>query len=180
MILALLLVTVFFALAHILSAAAILCVAAVERPLTRLSAQLRTRLYWIALIAPLTGGTLGIGAALVPSLLELAGYGTGHCLVVSGHHVHLCFLHFAAGTATLPIACLGTLVLSVAVTRAVRSLLIWTRERRAFAFLVRAGRPRPRVGDVVEFDSELPVCVTMGLRAPQVFVSTGAVRSTSR
>ncbi len=165
MILALLLVSVFFGLAYVVSAGTVLSLAAARRPLARAPA------------APRRDRRLIV--VLIPSLLEQAGLWSGHCQVIPGDHVHLCFRHFSAAGEALPIALLGALALSLTLSRATRSLAAWIRERRALCSLVCAGRPRPLPGasDAIAFDSELPVCVTLGSTAPNILVSTGAIRA---
>lgn len=175
MTLALLLVSLFFAFAFAISLFVVVFLLVREQWLLRLSPERRTSFYRAALLAPFAGAALGMLAVLAPSFLELAG-ATGHCDVIAGHHVHLCFLHFSA-SAGLPIAVVGSFVLLLATARARRSFRAWVRERRAVTSLVRTGRPQRNESGVVEFDSEIPICVTLGLRKPSVFLSSAAVRA---
>lgn len=175
MILALLLASLFFALGYGISALVVLLLVALEKQLLRLTPQWRTRLYRGALFAPLTGASLVLGTVLMPSFLELAGV-VGHCDVVHGHHAHLCFIHFSA-RAGLPIVLLGALLTLVTVARGLRSFRTWAWERRAVLSLVRTGRPRAGLSETIEFDSEVPVCVTLGLWTPRIFLSTAAIRT---
>ncbi len=179
MTLALLLISVFIGLAYVVSAGTILSLAAARRPLARAPAGRRTQLYWIGLLMPLLSASVILAVVLLPSLLELAGLWSGHCREIPGDHVHLCFRHFSAPDETLPIVFVGALVLVLTLSRTGRSLGTWIRDRRALASLVWAGRPRarPGAGDVIEFDSELPVCVTLGSSSPRILVSTGAIRA---
>lgn len=175
MILALLLVSLFIALGYVISALVVFLLVVFERRLLVLPPELRTKIYRRALYAPCAGAALLLATVLAPSFLELAGI-AGHCDIVAGHHVHLCFLHFSARAGFAIVFLGGVLTLGTAV-RGLRSIGTWARERRAVLSLVRTGRPRAGVSGTIVFDSEVPVCVTLGLRKPRIFLSTAAIRA---
>lgn len=175
MILTLLLLSLFLAVAHGASALVVSLLVAFDRNLLGLTAALRTKLYWAALFAPLALAGLVLATVMGPSLLELAGV-AGHCEAIPGHHTHLCFLHFSARP-SLPLVLAGSLLPVLTLIRGVRSYRGWAWERRAVLSLVRTGRPRAGGSGVVEFDSAVPICVTLGLRSPNIFVSSAAMRA---
>lgn len=175
MILALLLLSLFLAVAQAASAVVVSLLVACDRPLLGLPAPLRTKLYWAALFAPPALAGLVLLTVMGPSLLELAGV-AGHCEAIPGHHTHLCFLHFSVRP-SVPLVLAGSLLPVLALVRGVRSYRGWAWERRAVLSLVRTGGPRAGGPGVVEFDSAVPVCVTMGLWAPKIFVSSAAKRT---
>lgn len=175
MILALLLLSLFLAVAHGASAFVVLALAGSEKRLLGLAPRWRAKLYRGALLAPFTIASMVLVTVLAPSFLELAGM-AGHCDVVRGHHAHLCFLHFSM-RAGLPVVLFAGILPFAAMARGLRSFRSWSWERRAVLSLVRTGHPRTGVSGAIEFDSDVPVCVTLGLWTTRIFLSTAAIRT---
>lgn len=137
----------------------------------------RARIRLALLFSPPVMASLAVGLALLPSLLHLAGVAVDHCLAPDAHgHAHLCFVHAAQGVSlalATTVALVGAVLLSRLGFAAARAL----RASRAFHALISSSHTRAFRAGAVEFDSEVPVCVTLGVLHPRIFISTGAIRA---
>lgn len=135
----------------------------------------RARLRLALLFAPLAAGVFAVSAALLPSLLHVAGIAEDHCLAPAAHgHAHLCFVHQAQGSSGAlgwAVALLGAILLGRVGLVAARA----ARAHRAFGAVLASSRIRERAPGILEFDSELPVCLTFGIGRPHVYISSGAI-----
>lgn len=148
-----------------------------HRLLARLAPERRAKVRAALLAAPLVAGFLGVGVALVPSLLHLVGLASDHCLASSSHeHAHLCFVHRPQGVSSVLAAAVATLGF-VLVSRIAAVLMNSARAHRAFQVVIASSRVTPLPSGAIEFDSELPVCVTVGILSPRIFISSGAIRA---
>lgn len=141
----------------------------------RLTPDARARFRVALLFAPLVVGLAGVTAALLPSLVHFAGIANDHCLAPNAHgHAHLCFVHQPQGTSPelgAVVAVLGALLLS----RMGLVLFRAARAHRAFGAIIASSRVTRLRSGVLEFDSEIPACLTLGIFTPQVYISSGAV-----
>lgn len=148
-----------------------------RRVLAARSATWRARIRFTMLLAPVSIGVIGVTVALIPSLLQLAGVANDHCLTAVAHeHSHFCFLH---GASTVSRVLAFVVVVCGAVTLARLMVVVWRwwRADRLFTSLITTSKPSTLKGGELVFDSDVPVCVTTGLLAPKVYVSSSAVRA---
>lgn len=142
-----------------------------RRSLDPVPAQLRVRLIFALVAAPVAFGVglsllavlPGLAAPLIPAL--------DHCPHHADHHFHLCLVHgptsIALGRAALVLALIALPVI-IASGSAVAKLL---RGRRLLSALRRSARPT--AADYHEISSEAPFAVTAGLWRPQIYVTSG-------
>lgn len=139
-----------------------------------LPASWRARIGLSSLLAPLVVGVLGVVIALLPSVWHVMGFGSDHCLSTPGHlHAHLCFVHQpATGSRVLDalVASFATLLLA----RAALVIRTMWRTRRLFMSIVATSTSRPLGTSAQLLDSDVPICATVGLLRPTIYVSTGA------
>lgn len=145
--------------------------------LGRLAPERRAEVRATLLAAPLVAGFLGVGIALAPSLLHLIGLANDHCLESTSHeHAHLCFVHLPQGASSILSAVVAALGV-VLVSRISAVVINSARAHRAFQVVIASSRVTPLPSGALEFDSELPVCVTVGILKPRIYISSGAIRA---
>jgi Zn-dependent protease with chaperone function len=137
----------------------------------------RVLLGWIA--APAAAGVVLTALAIAPSLLTAAGLLTDHCAEPGHAHAHLCVVHPPPWSGhELPWLFLGAAMIAVlgAVVTAARAIADGVRIERSLRAVSREGRGLP--ARIVS--SDVPLSVTVGLRRPRVFVSSGLLRRLPR
>lgn len=166
----------------VLCATTAIVVAAAHHVLTpfiqRLTPAWRARVRFIALLAPVLVGVFGVIVALVPSVMHVAGLANDHCLNPAGHtHTHVCFVHGAVEASPV----LATLVVVFALVVLGRLAFVvgrWRRSDRLFeSMLATSSMRRLNAEREYLFTSDMPVCVTIGLVKPTVYISSAAVEA---
>ncbi len=167
---------VVFTLLCAAASATVLCAHYLAKGLLeQLAPERRAKVRALLLAAPVVAGFLGVGVALVPSLLHLVGLASDHCLASVSHaHAHLCFVHRPQGVSTVLSGVVAALGL-VLVARIAAVLINSARAHRAFQVVIASSRVTQLPSGAMEFDSEFPVCLTVGILRPRIFISSGAI-----
>ncbi len=135
----------------------------------------RARVRFSALLAPFTVGALGITIALLPSIGHLMGLADDHCLTPGQHvHAHLCFIHRPTGVSWL-LASIVAAAPAAILFRLGWVVLRWWNARRIFGSVIATSCPRPLEDGVYLLDSDVPLCVTVGVITPTIYISSGAI-----
>jgi Zn-dependent protease with chaperone function len=117
-------------------------------------------------------------AALLPSLLQLMGFESDHCLGHTDGHRHFCVIHrpTVLDSPSLDLIAFMFLLLIVLISaRVVMDIL----QARQFRKALGAWRLVDRDGAVSIMDTDLPLAFTSGIFRPRIVLSTGLLQTLS-
>jgi Zn-dependent protease with chaperone function len=139
--------------------------------LARVHPALRSRVVWLAAVAPSALPALLVALCFVPGLLAAAGLASDHC---DRHpdHLHLCLSHARAPLTQAGAGGLALAAILLGAAVAPELMRVW-RTRRWLAGLVR--RATWPACDVLVFESATPFAFAAGLRRPCVHVAASLV-----
>jgi Zn-dependent protease with chaperone function len=132
------------------------------RRLAALPAATRSSLAFGLCLLPLATAVLVLVSALLPSLLQLAGLGTDHCLGHDDGHVHFCLVH-----RPVLIVCLAT-----------NAITDWQQSRR-FKAVLNQYRMISGSDDISILATPTPLAFSFGILNPRIVLSTGLLATLS-
>lgn len=139
-----------------------------------LPASWRARVGLSALLAPVVVAALGVVIALLPSVWHVIGLASDHCSNAPGHlHAHLCFVHQPAVGSQVLAAVVAAFATILMVRAGLMIGKMW-RARRMFMSVVATSASRTLDENVHLLESDVPICATVGVLRPRIYVSSSA------
>ena len=133
-------------------------------------------LFWNML--PVLASFFILFVALLPSLLEMLGISTDHCLGHPEGHLHFCLIHLHAPSNSLFIWGPALFYLGFLLT-VVLNLCVDLCETCRFKRKLNNFNPEKIAADTFLLDTDTPLALSCGLWRQQIFLSTGLVNNLS-
>lgn len=147
----------------------------IPRPSSRIPATTRATIYTCAAIIPVVGAVLILFLAMLPSLLEILGISTDHCLGHQEGHIHFCLVHAHAvidhWLIWLPALIYLGMMLTLGMTM-LTDLLGISRFRQTLESF-RSPIDGPNSTGAIILDTRTPLALSCGLFKPDIYLSTG-------
>lgn len=139
-----------------------------------LPASWRARIGLSALLAPVVVGGLGVVIALLPSIWHVIGLASDHCASEPEHlHAHLCFVH-QPHTGSQVLAAVVAVFGAILLVRAGLVIKRMWHARRLFGSVIATSASRMLQENVRLLDCDFPICATVGLLRPTIYISSSA------
>jgi Zn-dependent protease with chaperone function len=148
----------------------------VKNKLYRLSAETQASVLLGLTALPVLMTFAVLLSALLPSLLQLVGFGTDHCLGHTEGHQHFCLIHRPQALNSPPLIVMGVLFLALFVLIARRLAVDIHRTRNFQGMLSAFGRVSIE-GPVHTLATNVPLAFSSGILRPRIFVSTALLDS---